>query len=134
MARDRFQKGLSKTCQYPFTQEKISYIDQGEIPTVRCLFCTKEGFPIGTTGYALCPEDAKRVILCFSIRDQVTELYRTMEQYGLIPKEATPAGEAVVVKKRGRPPKRPEVVPAQAGAGEAAPEAPQPQGGAESQG
>jgi len=39
-----------------------------------------------------------------------------------------------VVKKRGRPPKRPEVVPAQAGAGEAAPEAPQPQGGAESEG
>jgi hypothetical protein len=101
---------------------------------VRCLFCTREGFPIGTTGYALCPEDAKRVFLCFSMRDQVTELYRTMEQYGLIPKEAAPAGEAVVVKKRGRPPKRPEVVPAQAGAGEAAPEAPQPQGGAESQG
>jgi hypothetical protein len=100
---------------------------------VKCLFCTREGFPIGTTGYALCPECAKRVILCFSMRDQVTELYRTMEQYGLIPKEAVPAGEAVVVKKRGRPPKRPEAVEAQAGAGETAPEAPQPQGGAESQ-
>jgi len=102
---------------------------------VKCLFCAKEGFPIGTTGYALCPEDAKRVILCFSIRDQVMELYRTMEQYGLIPKEA-PAAEIVIVKKRGRPPKRPEEVPAQAQAGteEAAPEAPQPQGGAESEG
>jgi hypothetical protein len=101
---------------------------------MRCLFCGKDGFPIGTTGYAICPEDAKRVVLCFSIRDQVTELYRTMEQYGLIPKEAAPAGEAVIVKKRGRPPKRPEAVEAQAGAGEAAPEAPQPQGGAESEG
>ena len=101
---------------------------------MKCLFCAKEGFPIGTTGYALCPEDAKRVILCFSIKDQVTELYRTMEQYGLIPKEAAPATEAVVVKRRGRLPKRPEVVPAQAGAGEATPEAPQPQGGSESQG
>jgi hypothetical protein len=101
---------------------------------VKCLFCTREGFPIGTTGYALCPEDAKRVILCFSMKDQVTELYRTMEQYGLIPKEAAPAAEIVIVKKRGRPPKRPEVVEAQAGAGETAPEAPQPQGGAESQG
>ncbi len=100
---------------------------------MRCLFCTREGFPIGTTGYALCPEDAKRVILCFSMKDQVTELYRTMEQYGLIPKEA-PAAEIVIVKKRGRPPKKPEVVPAQASAKEAAPEAPQPQGGAESQG
>jgi hypothetical protein len=100
---------------------------------VRCLFCGKDGFPIGTTGYALCPEDAKRVILCFSMKDQVTELYRTMEQYGLIPKEAAPAAEIVIVKKRGRPPKRPEVVPAQAGAEEAAPEAPQPQGGAEPQ-
>jgi hypothetical protein len=68
------------------------------------------------------------------MRDQVTELYRTMEQYGLIPKEAAPAAEAVIMKKQGRPPKRPEAVPAQAGAGEAAPEAPQPQGGAESQG
>jgi hypothetical protein len=101
---------------------------------MRCLFCGKDGFPVGTTGYALCPEDAKRVQLCFSIRDQITELYRTMEQYGLIPKAAAPAGEAVIVKKRGRPPKKPEVVPAQAGAGEAAPEAPQPQGGAEPQG
>jgi hypothetical protein len=103
---------------------------------VKCLFCGKDGFPVGTTGYALCPEDAKRVILCFSMRDQVMELYRTMEQYGLIPKEVAPAGEAVVVKRRGRPPKRPEEVPAQAqaGAGEAAPESPQPQGGAESQG
>jgi hypothetical protein len=101
---------------------------------VKCLFCTREGFPVGTTGYALCPEDAKKVILCFSIRDQVTELYRTMEQYGLIPKEAAPAAEIVIVKKRGRPPKRPEAVPAQAGAEEAAPEAPQPQGGAESEG
>jgi hypothetical protein len=101
---------------------------------MKCLFCTREGFPVGTTGYALCPEDAKRVILCFSIRDQVTELYRTMEQYGLIPKEAAPAAEIVIVKKRGRPPKRPEAVEAQAGAGEAVPEAPQPQGGAESQG
>jgi hypothetical protein len=91
---------------------------------VKCLFCTREGFPVGTTGYALCPEDAKRVILCFSMRDQVTELYRTMEQYGLIPKEAAPAGEAVVVKKRGRPPKRPEVMAAPAGAGEEAPAAP----------
>jgi hypothetical protein len=100
---------------------------------VKCLFCAREGFPIGTTGYALCPEDAKKVILCFSMRDQVTELYRTMEQYGLIPKEAAPAGE-IVVKKRGRPPKKPEAVPAQAGAEEAAPEAPQPQGGAEPQG
>jgi hypothetical protein len=101
---------------------------------VRCLFCGKDGFPIGTTGYALCPEDAKRVILCFSMRGQVIKLYRTMEQYGLIPKEAAPAAEIVIVKKRGRPPKRPEAVPAQAGAGEAAREAPQPQGGAESQG
>jgi len=101
---------------------------------VKCLFCGKDGFPIGTTGYALCPEDAKRVILCFSIKDQVTELYRTMEQYGLIPKEAAPAAEIVIVKKRGRPPKRPEEVPAQVGAEEAAPEAPQPQGGAESEG
>jgi hypothetical protein len=106
----------------------------GKIPTVKCLFCTREGFPIGTTGYALCPEDAKKVILCFSMRDQVMELYRTMELYSVIPKEAAPAGEAVVVKKRGRPPKRPEAVPTQAGAGEAAPEAPQPQGGAEPQG
>jgi len=57
-----------------------------------------------------------------------------MELYSVIPKEAAPAGEAVVVKKRGRPPKRPEAVPTQAGAGEAAPEAPQPQGGAEPQG
>jgi hypothetical protein len=101
---------------------------------VKCLFCTREGFPVGTTGYALCPEDAKKVALCFSMRDQITELYRTMEQYGLIPKEAAPTGEVVAVKKRGRPPKRPEAVPAQAGAGEAAPEAPQPQGGAESEG
>jgi hypothetical protein len=101
---------------------------------MKCLFCGKDGFPIGTTGYALCPEDMKRVQLCFSIRDQITELYRTMELYGLIPKEAAPAGEAVVVKRRGRPPKRPEVAPAQSGAGEAALEAPQPQGGAESQG
>jgi hypothetical protein len=98
---------------------------------MECLFCGKDGFQVGTTGYALCPEDAKKVVLCFPMRDQVTELYRTMEQYALIPKEAA---EAVVVKKRGRPPKRPEEVPAQAGAGEAAPEAPQPQGGAESQG
>jgi len=75
----------------------------------------------------------KRVQLCFSMRDQVMELYRTMEQYGLIPKE-TPAAEIVIVKKRGRPPKRPEAVPAQVGAEEAAPEAPQPQGGAESEG
>jgi len=69
------------------------------------------------------------------MKDQVTELYRTMEQYGLIPKEA-PAAEIVIVKKRGRPPKRPEGVPAQvqAGAEEAAPEAPQPQGEAEPQG
>jgi hypothetical protein len=99
---------------------------------LKCLYYGKDGFPIGTTGYALCPEYAKRVILCFSMRDQVMELYRTMEQYGFIPKEA-PATEAVVVKRRGRPPKRPEAVPAQPGAGEAAPEAPQPQGGAESQ-
>jgi hypothetical protein len=117
-----------------FTQEKISYINQGKFRPMRCLFCGKDGFPIGTTGYALCPEDMRRVQLCFSMRDQITELYRTMEQYGLIPKEAAPAAE--VVKKRGRPPKRPEAVPAQAGAGEgkAAPEAPQPQGGTESQG
>jgi len=47
------------------------------------------------------------------MKDQVTELYRTMEQYGLIPKEAAPAAETVVVKRRGRPPKRPEGVPAQ---------------------
>jgi hypothetical protein len=117
-----------------FIPTKISYIDQEKFRPMRCLFCGKDGFPVGTTGYALCPEDAKRVQLCFSIRDQITELYRTMEQYGLIPKEAAPAGEAVIVKKRGRPPKKPEVVPAQAGAGEAAPEAPQPQGGAEPQG
>jgi hypothetical protein len=58
------------------------------------------------------------------MRDQITELYRTMEQYGLIPKEAAPVGEAVVVKKRGRPPKRPEVMVAPAGAGEEAPAAP----------
>jgi hypothetical protein len=118
-----------------FHPDKNLIYRPGEIPTVKCLFCTKEGFPIGTTGYALCPEDAKRVILCFSMRDQVMELYRTMEQYGLIPKEA-PAAENVIVKKRGRPPKKPEGVPAQAqaGAGEAALEAPQPQGGAESQG
>jgi hypothetical protein len=101
---------------------------------VKCVFCAREGFPIGTTGYALCPEDAKKVILCFSMRDQVMELCRTMEQYGLIPKETAPVAEVAVVKKRGRPPKRPEEVPAQAGGGEAAPEAPQPQGGAESQG
>jgi hypothetical protein len=56
------------------------------------------------------------------MRDQITELYRTMEQYGLIPKEAAPAAEAV--KKRGRPPKRPEAVAAPAGAGEEAPAAP----------
>jgi hypothetical protein len=68
------------------------------------------------------------------MKDQVTELYRTLEQYGLIPKEAASAAEIVIVKKRGRPPKRPEAVPAQAGAGENAPEDPQPQGGAESQG
>jgi hypothetical protein len=117
-----------------FHPDKNLIYRPGEIPTVRCLFCGRDGFPIGTTGYALCPEDAKRVILCFSMRDQVMELYRTMEQYGLIPKEATPVGEAVIVKKRGRPPKRPEAVPAQAGAGEAAPEAPQPQEGAGSQG
>jgi hypothetical protein len=118
-----------------FSQEKFSYTDQGKFRLMRCLFCGKDGFPIGTTGYALCPEDMRRVQLCFTIRDQVMELYRTREQYGLIPKEAAPTGEAVVVKKkRGRPPKKPEVVPAQAGAGEAAPEAPQPQGGAESQG
>jgi hypothetical protein len=115
-----------------FTQEKISYIDQGKFRPMKCLFCGKDGFPIGTTGYALCPEDMKRVILCFTIRDQVTELYRTMEQYRLIPKEAAPAAE--VVKKRGRPPKRPEAVPAQAGAGEATPEVRQPQEGAEQQG
>jgi hypothetical protein len=30
---------------------------------VRCLFCGKDGFPIETTGYALCPEDAKKVVL-----------------------------------------------------------------------
>jgi hypothetical protein len=117
-----------------FHPAKISYIDQEKFRPMKCLFCGKDGFPIGTTGYALCPEDMKRVQLCFSMRDQITELYRTMEQYGLIPKEAAPAGEAVVVKRRGRPPKRPEEVPAQAGAGEAALEAPQPQGGAESQG
>jgi hypothetical protein len=92
---------------------------------MRCLFCGKDGFPIGTTGYALCPEDMKRVQLCFSIRDQITELYRTMEQYGLIAKEAA---VAEVVKKRGRPPKRPEAVPAQAGAGEEVSAAPAGEG------
>jgi hypothetical protein len=120
-----------------FQSRKISYIDQGKFRLMKCLFCGKDGFSIGTTGYALCPEDMRRVQLCFTIRDQVMELYKTMEQYGLIPKEAAPTGptgEAVVVKKRGRPPKRPEAVEAQAGAEEAAPEAPQPQGGAESQG
>jgi hypothetical protein len=118
----------------PSHPRKISYIDQGKFRSMRCLFCGRDGFPIGTTGYALCPEDARKVILCFSMKDQVMELYRTMEQYGLIPKEATPVGETAIAKKRGRPPKRPEAVPTQAGAGEATPEAPQPQEGAEPQG
>jgi hypothetical protein len=109
-----------------FHPRKVSYIDQGKFRPMRCLFCGKDGFPIGTTGYALCPEDMKRVQLCFSIRDQITELYRTMEQYGVIPKEAAPAAEAV--KKRGRPPKRPEAVPAPAGAGEEVSAAPAGEG------